>query len=144
MRILKVFCTKEERRNLGLEFTILERYDGFVLLQGSPVAARRLAARYVVEDITSQYAIRTGERVIKTTLPRINETGRTRPHPAYRRAETTRSLGYHRALCVAMALAPLAVEPPQARDFVSAFLGHWGKVLDRPSRRRPRRRRKVR
>ncbi len=85
MRILKVFCTKEERRKLGQEFRILERYDGFVLVQGSPLAARRLAERYVVEDITSQYAIRAGERVIRTTSPRIDERGRTRPHPAYRR-----------------------------------------------------------
>jgi len=73
-------------------------------------------------------------RLLETTV-RVN-----RAHPAYRRAETTRSLGYHRALCVAMALAPLAVEPAQARDFVSAFLSHWGKVLDRPAHRRPRRR----
>lgn len=85
MRVLKVFCTKEERRKLGREFTILERYDGFVLLQGSPVVARRLAQEWVVEDITSQYAIRTGERVIKTASPRIDATGRTRPHAAYRR-----------------------------------------------------------
>jgi hypothetical protein len=72
-------------------------------------------------------------RLLETTV-RVNTL-----HPAYRRAETTRSLGYHRALCVAMALAPLAVEPQQARDFVAAFLGHWGNVIDRPSRR-PRRR----
>jgi hypothetical protein len=73
-------------------------------------------------------------RLLETTV-RVNIL-----HPAFRRAETTRSLGYHRALCVAMALAPLAVEPAQARDFVSAFLGHWGNVVERPSRRtrRPR------
>ena len=72
-------------------------------------------------------------RLLETTV-RVNTA-----HPAYRRADATRSLGYHRALCVAMALAPLAVEPPQTRDFVSAFLGHWGKVLDRPARRHRRR-----
>src|SRR5438445_808762 len=32
-------------------------------------------------------------------------------HPAYRRAAASRSEGYHIALGVAMALAPLAVEP---------------------------------
>jgi hypothetical protein len=72
-------------------------------------------------------------RLVETTI-RVNTL-----HPAHRRAETTRSLGYHRAVCVAMALAPLAVEPQQARDFVAAFLGHWGNVLDRAARR-PRRR----
>ncbi|MGE5345451.1 MAG: S8 family serine peptidase [Acidithiobacillales bacterium] len=95
MRILKVFCTKEERRKLRQEFAILETYDGFVLLQGSPVAARRLAKTYVVEDITSQYAIRTGERVIKTSLPRIDEKGRTRPHTAYRRVRRLPSGPHH-------------------------------------------------
>jgi histidine kinase/DNA gyrase B/HSP90-like ATPase len=73
-------------------------------------------------------------RLLETTV-RVNTL-----HPAYHRAETTRSLGYHRALCVAMALAPLAVEPHQARDFVAAFLAHWGNVVDRPGPRRRHRR----
>ncbi len=77
-------------------------------------------------------------RLLETTV-RVNTA-----HPAYRRAETTRSLGYHRAVCVALALSPLAVEPAQAHEFVSTFLGLWGRVLDRPARHRPRRRRKAR
>lgn len=55
-------------------------------------------------------------------------------HPAYRRAAASRSEGYHVALAVAMALAPLAVEPAEERAFVTAFLDHWGRVLDRPRR----------
>ncbi len=47
-------------------------------------------------------------------------------HPAYRRAVASRSEGYHIALAVAMALAPLAVEPAGERSFVTAFLHHWG------------------
>ena len=53
-------------------------------------------------------------------------------HPAYRRAAASRAEGYHLALSVAMALAPLAVEPAQAHAFVSAFLGHWGQALEGP------------
>jgi len=42
---------------------------------------------------------------------------------------------------VALALAPLAVEPKDAHGFVTTFLGRWGEALDRPRRRgRPRRR----
>src|SRR3989304_3099375 len=57
-------------------------------------------------------------------------------HPAYRRAEASRSDGYHVALTVAMALAPLAVEPAQAHAFVTAFLREWGERLDGGKKRR--------
>jgi len=53
-----------------------------------------------------------------------------RSHPAYRRATVSRSLGYHIALAVAMALAPLAVESANEHGFVTAFLSSWGEVID--------------
>ena len=61
-------------------------------------------------------------------------------HPAYRRALTSRSVGYHISLAVALALAPLAVEPDQEHAFITKFLSHWGHALDQPQgrRRRPR------
>lgn len=62
-------------------------------------------------------------------------------HPAYRRALASRSVGYHISLAVALALAPLAVEPNQEHTFIIKFLSHWGLALDQPQghRRRPRR-----
>jgi hypothetical protein len=59
-----------------------------------------------------------------------------RAHPAYRRANASRSLGYHIALTVAMALAPLAVEPENQNAFVLAFLSRWGEAIDRTASRR--------
>jgi hypothetical protein len=59
-----------------------------------------------------------------------------RAHPAYRRANASRSLGYHIALTVAMALAPLAVEPVNQNAFVLAFLSRWGEAIDKPPSRR--------
>lgn len=53
-----------------------------------------------------------------------------RAHPAYRRALASRSIGYHIALAVAMALAPLAVETVNERAFVTAFLFRWGDALE--------------
>jgi hypothetical protein len=53
-----------------------------------------------------------------------------RSHPAYRRAVASRSIGYHIALAVAMALAPLAVEPASEHGFVMAFLSRWGEALE--------------
>jgi Histidine kinase-, DNA gyrase B-, and HSP90-like ATPase len=55
-----------------------------------------------------------------------------RAHPAYRRALLSRSIGYHIALAVAMALAPLAVEPASEHHFVTAFLARWGEAIDKP------------
>jgi hypothetical protein len=60
-----------------------------------------------------------------------------RAHPAYQRAAASRSEGYHIALSVALALAPLAVEPAGEHAFVTAFLARWGEAVSgRPSRRR--------
>jgi len=74
-------------------------------------------------------------RLVESTVW-VNEA-----HPAYRRAVASRSEGYHIALAVGMALAPLAVEPQHAREFVTAFLARWGEALDRP---RPGRRHRTR
>ena len=59
-----------------------------------------------------------------------------RQHPAYRRALASRSIGYHIALAVAMALAPLAVESADEHGFVTAFLSRWGEALDQPASRK--------
>lgn len=56
-----------------------------------------------------------------------------RAHPAYRRATASRALGYHIALTVALALAPLAVEPAQHSQFLLAFLSRWGEAIDKPA-----------
>ena len=61
-------------------------------------------------------------------------------HPAYRRALASRSAGYHISLAVALALAPLAVEPAQEHTFLTRFLAHWGQALDQPQGNRGRRR----
>ena len=58
-------------------------------------------------------------------------------HPAYRRAVASRAEGYHLALTVAMALASVAIEPPQQHAFVTTFLKRWGDAVS-PSRRAPR------
>jgi hypothetical protein len=62
-----------------------------------------------------------------------------RAHPAYQRAVATRSVGYHIALAVGMALAPLAVEPAKEHAFLSAFLSCWGEGgLPQKSKKRKR------
>jgi histidine kinase/DNA gyrase B/HSP90-like ATPase len=76
------------------------------------------------------------------TLGRLTESTVwvNRAHPAYRRAQVSHSIGYHIALAVAMALAPLAVEPAHQYGFIATFLSRWGEALDRPNGRKRRRR----
>jgi hypothetical protein len=71
-------------------------------------------------------------RLVESTVW-INES-----HPAYRRAVASRAEGYHVALAVAMALAPLAVEPVKEHGFVTTFLARWGDAIDRRKERRRR------
>ncbi len=52
-------------------------------------------------------------------------------HPAFRRASASRSEGYHVALSVALAVAPLAAQPTDEHTFVTAFLASWGEALER-------------
>lgn len=63
-----------------------------------------------------------------------------RAHPAYRRAMASHAVGYHIALAVAMALAPLAVEAPHQHGFVSRFLSRWGEAIEKPTARKAGRR----
>jgi hypothetical protein len=92
---------------------------------------RRQPARY---GLSLQFAERPDDpepaRLIESTVW-INQS-----HPAYRRAAASRSEGYHLAVAVALALAPLAVEPAREHGFLTAFLSAWGAATDRRKRRR--------
>ena len=84
----------------------------------------RKPARY---GLAIQFETRAGEpelgRLVDSTVF-VNDA-----HPAYQRAAASRSEGYHLAPSVAMALAPLAVEPQKERAFVTKFLKRWGDAL---------------
>ena len=90
----------------------------------------RRAARY---GLSIQFEERPHDpelgRLVESTVW-VNEA-----HPAYRRAAASRSEGYHVALAVAMALAPLAVEPAKEHGFVTTFLARWGEAIERRGRR---------
>lgn len=55
-------------------------------------------------------------------------------HPAYKRAAGSRAEGYHIALSVALALAPLAVEPQAEHAFIVEFMAHWGAAVAKPAK----------
>lgn len=62
-------------------------------------------------------------------------------HPAYRRAVSSRSEGYHLAIAVALALVPLVAEAVNEREFLMRFLAEWGSSVRERSPARPGRRR---
>ena len=82
-------------------------------------------------------AVQFDERPGDTELARLVESTIfvNRAHPAYQRAVASRSEGYHIALSVALALAPLAVEPVGEHGFVTAFLTRWGEAMMGPRAR---------
>ena len=89
------------------------------------------AARY---GLSIEFETRSSDpeiaRLIESTVW-VNDA-----HPAFRRAVLSRSEGYHLALAVAMALAPLAVEPAHQHRFVTTFLARWGQALETGGRKR--------
>jgi hypothetical protein len=97
------------------------------------VSGRRRPARY---GLLVQFESRPSDselgRLVDSTIW-INDA-----HPAYTRAVQSRSVGYHTALAVALALAPLAAEVADEHAFITQFLAHWGSA---PSGHRIRRRR---
>jgi hypothetical protein len=97
------------------------------------VIGRRRPARYgLLVQFESRPADLELGRLVDSTVW-INDA-----HPAYTRAVASRSLGYHTALAVALALAPLAVETRDEHTFITQFLAHWGSAHapDRVTRRR--------
>ncbi len=84
-RVLKVFVSGAEQDPLADQYHVVERYDGFVLVEVPEAAARKLAREFVVEDVSELYAIPVAAGVVDTSVPRVDSTGTTRAHPAYPR-----------------------------------------------------------
>jgi len=85
------------------------------------------AARGQRYGLSLQFEARPGDpelaRLIENTVW-INTD-----HAAYQRAEATRSTGYHIAVAVALALAPLATGGAGVQQFLTAFLAQWGESV---------------
>jgi hypothetical protein len=84
---------------------------------------RRRPARYgLLVQFESRPADSELARLVDSTIW-INDA-----HPAYARAVASRTLGYHTALAVALALASLAVDARDEHAFITQFLAHWGRA----------------
>jgi subtilisin-like proprotein convertase family protein/subtilisin family serine protease len=83
-RTLKVFCTGSEQDRLADSYPIVERYQGFLLIEAPEEEVDALTKAFPVEDITDLYAIRVGEHAIDTSQPRLDARGKLHSHPYYR------------------------------------------------------------
>ena len=93
------------------------------------------AARGQRYGLSLQFEARPGDpelgRLIENTVW-INTD-----HAAYQRAEATRSTGYHIAVAVALALAPLATGGAGVQQFLTAFLAQWGESVRGEKKEKP-------
>ena len=120
--------TQSEPREPGEDASVVS--DFLLPDRGSPRRSARFGLGIQFEDREDDQEI---GRLVESTVW-VN-----RAHPAYQRAVATRSVGYHIALAVGMALAPLAVEPAKEHAFLSAFLSCWGEGgLPQKSKKRKR------
>ena len=111
-----------------------------------PAVHEPTAAGHVVAGPRTRRPTRYGLGIQFDARPDDPELGRlvestvwvNEAHPAYRRAAASRSEGYHVALAVALALAPLAVDPAKEHAFITAFLARWGEAIERRKGRRRR------
>ena len=113
-------ATSSEALDKPGEPTASDATDGL----GTPGVRTGRGQRY---GLSVQFEARPGDpelaRLIENTVW-INTD-----HPAYQRAESTRSTGYHIAVAVALALAPLATGGQGVQQFVTAFLAQWGDAV---------------
>ena len=112
----------------------------------APPAQPAAASGHLAAGAQTRRPIRYGLRIGFEARPDDPELGRlvestvwvNEAHPAYRRAAASRSEGYHTALAVALALAPLAVDPAKEHAFITAFLASWGAAIERRKGRKRR------
>jgi serine protease AprX len=87
-RVLKVFGTADERRQLVEDYGSVADYDAFTLVEVSDAVAKSIARTHLAEDITGQYLLRIGDAVADTSKPRVTSRGTVRPHKAYAGVKT--------------------------------------------------------
>jgi serine protease AprX len=83
-KMLKVFCSGTEQKELAKQYRIVAAYAAFAVIEATEEQAGQIAQSYPVEDITSQYAIQLEDSTIDTSRPRIDRAGKAAAHPAYK------------------------------------------------------------
>ena len=87
-RILKVFAQRKEQRSLGGYGTVIALYDAFAIVEVARGKGAALNARFPCEDLTRQYKLDLGGRLVVPSGPAAKQgagrSGPTRmPSPGY-------------------------------------------------------------
>src|SRR5262249_6286461 len=85
-RILKIYTSAKPLALNSSQGKIIETYPAFTVAEVADSTLPQLQRDYLLEDITDQYRLPSGEGQIDTSIPRITAQGRTTAHPAYRSA----------------------------------------------------------
>ena len=85
-RILKIYSAADDEAAISNSAKIIQTYDAFLLAEVSNAQAKALARKYPVEDITAQYRLRIGGRIVNTGKRRITAEDSSRPHAGGRLA----------------------------------------------------------
>jgi len=96
-KVVKIFCRDAEQDKIAELYPVLERYQGFLLAEVAEEKLASLAREYPIEDISSQYILRLGDKEIDTAQPRLDEKGKLRSHPHYK-GEKKLTSGFHHHL----------------------------------------------
>jgi serine protease AprX len=83
-RVLKIFATGSDQDAIADKYPVVERYEGFLLVDVPEEMVKPISRKMLAEDITDQYAIRAGTTEIDTSRPRLDSSGATRTHPQYK------------------------------------------------------------
>src|SRR4030095_2591886 len=81
-RILKVFSSGEKQDELARNYSVIERYPAFVLIDVPAKTAKEMARTHLTEDMTSQYRIETSTGVIDTTKAKIRRADKAQKRAA--------------------------------------------------------------
>jgi len=81
-RILKIYAATDDEAAISKSSKIIQTYDAFLLAEVKSAQAKSLSRKYPVEDITAQYRLRIGGRIVNTGKQRITAEDSSHPRSA--------------------------------------------------------------
>lgn len=85
-RILKIYNSAKPLALASSQGKIIQKYPAFTVAEIADGALPQIQRDYLLEDITDQYRLPSGDGDIDTSVPRITSQGTTKAHPAYKSA----------------------------------------------------------
>jgi serine protease AprX len=94
-RMLKVYDGEAKQVAKIPETRLIARYPAFLMVGASEAAKAALSAAWLIEDVTDQFQVQSGDQTIETAIPRTGAAGETLAHPAYKDEQEPPSGPHH-------------------------------------------------